>query len=315
MNWATGIDLGGTRLKAVAVGGDGRVLARAERPSGAGTTPADWLAGLAAAQTEFTGAIGGPAAAVGVCAPGLAAADGRSIACLPARLAGLEGLDWGRALGRPGEVPVLNDAHAALLGEAWTGAARGRRHVVMLTLGTGIGGAVLSDGRLLRGAMGRAGHIGHLCLDPEGPPSITGMPGAIEVLAGDGTVPSRSHGRFADTAALVAAHRAGDAFATEVWLKSIRALGCAIGSCINLFDPEVVVLGGGIARAGDALFAPLARELDRVEWRPGGHRVPIVPAELGEWAGAIGAAGRALRPETSGDELRIEAPLKSAFTP
>lgn len=297
MNWAAGIDLGGTRLKAVAVGADGRVLARVERPSGSGTAPADWVAGIVAARAEFVAAIGAPPAAIGVCAPGLAAADGRSIAHLPARLAGLEGLDWGRALGWPETVPVLNDAHAALLGEVWAGAARGRRHVVMITLGTGIGGAVLSDGRLLRGAIGRAGHIGHLCLDPEGPPSITGMPGAIEVLAGDCTVASRSGGRFADTAALVAAYRAGDAQATQVWLKSIRALGCAIGSCINLFDPEVVVLGGGIARAGDALFAPLARELDRVEWRPGGHRVPVVPAELGEWAGGIGAAWRALQPE------------------
>lgn len=300
MNWTAGIDLGGTRLKAVAVGGDGRVLAQVERPSGAGTAPADWVAGVTAALAEFAITLGAPATAVGVCAPGLAAADDRGIAYLPHRLAGLEGLDWGRALGCPTKVPVLNDAHAALLGEAWTGAARGRRHVVMITLGTGIGGAVLSDGRLLRGAIGRAGHIGHLCLDPEGPPSITGMPGAIEVLAGDCTVARRSGGRFAATTALVAAHRAGDAHATEVWMKSIRALGCAIGSCINLFDPEVVVLGGGIARASDALFAPLAKELDRVEWRPGGHRVPVVPAELGEWAGGIGAAWRARQPEGRG---------------
>lgn len=299
MTWAAGIDLGGTRLKAVAVDGGGRVLARTVQATGAGTTPAAWIAGIETALAEFAALNGRPAAAVGLCAPGLAAPDGRSIAHLPHRLAGLEGLDWTRALGRPDRVPVLNDGHAALLGEAWIGAARGRRHVVLATLGTGIGGAVLCDGRLLRGALGRAGHIGHLCLDPEGPPSIAGMPGAVEVLAGDGTVASRSGGRFADSAALVAAHRAGDPAASAVWLQSVRALGCALGSCINLFDPELIVLGGGIAQAGDALFAPLARELDRVEWRPGGHRVPVVPAQLGEWAGGIGAARVALVPDSA----------------
>lgn len=297
MTWAVGIDLGGTQLKAVAVDAAGRVLAREVYPTEDGvTTPVEWIARTGRAVAGFSATAGGAPAAVGVCAPGLAAGDARSIAHMPGRLAGLVGLDWGAALGRTETVPVLNDGHAALLGEAWTGAARGRRHVVMLTLGTGIGGAVLSEGRLLRGAIGRAGHIGHLCLDPEGEPSVAGMPGAIEVLAGDCTVARRTGGRFADTAALVAAHRAGDGFATEVWLKSVRALGCAIGSCINLFDPELVVIGGGIARAGDALFPPLARELDRVEWRPGGHRVPVVPAELGEWAGGIGAARWALRP-------------------
>ena len=295
MTWAVGIDLGGTQLKAVAVDASGRVFARAVYPTEDGrTTPVDWIARAGRALVEFSGTAGTAPAFVGVCAPGLAAGDARSIAHMPGRLAGLVGLDWGAALGRTELVPVLNDGHAALLGEAWVGAARGRRHVVMLTLGTGVGGAVLSDGRLLRGAIGRAGHIGHLGLDPDGEPSIAGMPGAIEVLVGDCTVASRSGGRFADTAALVAAHRAGDTLATAVWLKSIRALGCAIGSCINLFDPEIVVLGGGIAQAGDALFVPLARELDRVEWRPGGHRVPVVPAELGEWAGGIGAARRAL---------------------
>ncbi len=187
-------------------------------------------------------------------------------------------------------VPVLNDAHAAIIGEAWLGAARDRRHVVLLTLGTGVGGAVISDGRLLRGAIGRAGHIGHMSLDPEGAVSITGMPGAIETMIGDCTVASRSNGRFSDTAALVAAHHAGDADATRIWLRSVRALACAIGSCINLFDPEIVVVGGGIAQAGGALFDPLRNELDRIEWRPMGTAVPVVPAQLGEWAGAIGAA-------------------------
>lgn len=295
MSWGVGIDVGGTNLKAVAVSGDGTVLHRASRATNDGTAGADeWSTAARAAVADFSGAQGNEPKAVGLCAPGLASADGRSIAHLPGKLAGLAGIDWTRSLERSAVVPVLNDAHAAILGEAWIGAARGRRHVVMLTLGTGVGGAVISDGRLLRGAIGRAGHIGHMSLDPNGTVSITGMPGAIEVMIGDCSVAARTEGKFSTTAALVAAHRAGDSNATRVWLKSIRALACAVGSCINLFDPEVVVIGGGIAQAGDALFAPLESELAEVEWRPGGHRVPIVPARLGEWAGAIGAAHQAL---------------------
>ena len=295
MNWAAGIDVGGTNVKAVAVAADGSVRQRITRATRDGVAGAsDWIGAAHAAIDEFTRVQGGPPAAMGVCAPGLAARDGRSIAHLPGKLAGLAGIDWTTALACHATVPVLNDAHAAILGEAWVGAARGRLHVVMLTLGTGVGGAVISDGRLLRGAIGRAGHIGHMSLDPEGPVSITGMPGAIEVMIGDCTVAARSEGRFTTTAALVAAHRAGDADATRIWLRSVRALGCALGSCINLFDPEVIVLGGGIAQAGPALFAPLERELARVEWRAGGHQVPVVAATLGEWAGAIGAAHHAL---------------------
>lgn len=295
MKWAAGIDIGGTCVKAVAVAADGRILQRTDSATADGVaTIADWTAAARAAIEKFTATGNSPPTAIGVCAPGLATPDGSSIAHCPGKLAGLEGVNWAAALGHLRHVPVLNDAHAALLGERWLGAARRRRHVVMLTLGTGIGGAVLADGRLLRGAIGRAGHIGHLSLDPEGPVSITGMPGAAEVFFGDYTVATRSGGRFQTTAALVAAHGAGDVEATRVWLKSIRVLACAIGSCINLFDPEIVVIGGGIALAGETLFQPLAGELDRVEWRPGGHRVPLVPAQLGDAAGGIGAAAHAL---------------------
>jgi glucokinase len=291
MTWSAGIDLGGTNLKAVAVTADGTVLQRMKRATHDGTTSAiDWARQGRAMIADFERSLGSGAKSVGVCAPGLAAANSRSIAHLPGKLAGLTGVDWTDALARETPVPVLNDAHAAIIGEAWIGAARGCRNVAMLTLGTGVGGAVISDGRLLRGAIGRAGHIGHMSLDSNGPPSITGMPGAVEVMFGDCTVAERTGGKFHSTAALVAAHRADDPDATRVWLKSIRSLACAVASCINLFDPEIVVLGGGIAQAGEALFAPLASEMDRIEWRPGGHRVPIAPAVLSEWAGAIGAA-------------------------
>lgn len=284
---ALGIDLGGTRIKAVLVSEAGEVLRRESRPTD------DDGAAFARAIRTLAGELA-PGLPVGLAAPGLAARDRRAIAHLPVRLRGIEGLDWTKFLGRAEPVPVTNDAHASLLGEAWLGAARGLRDAILLTLGTGVGGAILAEGRLLRGHIGRAGHFGHVCLDPEGPPSIAGMPGALEVFCGNYNVAGRTSGRFAATRDLLAACAAGDAEARIHWQRCIRALACAIASFINVLDPEAVIVGGGIAEAGDALFEPLRAELAKVEWRPGGHAVKLLPAALGEWAGAIGAARTAL---------------------
>jgi glucokinase len=230
---------------------------------------------------------------IGLSAPGLAARDERSIAFMPGRLAGLENLVWQEFLGTKFPIPVLNDAHSALLGEAWIGAASGRKNVVMLTLGTGVGGAAIVDGRLLLGNIGRAGHLGHVCLDPNGRKDVTNMAGSLEALVGNCTIEERTHGRFKTTHDLIAAQNSGDAGASAIWLKSVRDLGCAIASFINVLDPELVVVGGGIAGAGAALFGPLEDFVRDNEWQPGGHKVPIVPAQLGEFAGAFGSAKRA----------------------
>jgi glucokinase len=164
---------------------------------------------------------------------------------------------------------------------------------VLLTLGTGVGGAVLAEGRLLRGYLGRAGHLGHMCLDADGERDSLGIPGTLEEAIGNRTLPERSGGRFDSTEELVAAYVAGDAEAARVWLRSVFKLACAVTNIINAFDPEVFVIGGGVARAGRALFGPLAEYLEGMEWRPQGHRVPLVPAALGDAAGALGAARNA----------------------
>jgi glucokinase len=196
----------------------------------------------------------------------------------------------------------LNDAHAALLGEVWKGAAAGYRDVILLTLGTGVGGAILSEGRLLKGVIGRAGHLGHISIN-EGPDrSIVGTPGALESAIGNCSVKERSGGKFDSTRQLVAAYEAGDPQATAIWMKSVRSLARAITSFINCIDPELIVVGGGIAKAGKALFGPLNNFLDEMEWRPAGHRVRIVPAALGEWAGTFGAAWNALKRDHTGSE-------------
>src|SRR5262249_7710832 len=157
-------------------------------------------------------------------------------------------------------------------------------------LGTGVGGAALVDGHLLRGHIGRAGHFGHTSLDPAGAPDVARAPGSLENAIGDCTILARSGGRFSSTKKLVAASNAGDADAQRVWLKSVQALAAGIASLINVLDPEVVVIGGGIAGAKAALFRPLEEFLAGFEWRPGGHRARIVPAKLGDRAGAFGAA-------------------------
>ncbi|HET6383268.1 MAG TPA: ROK family protein [Armatimonadota bacterium] len=308
--YALGIDLGGTNIKFVIVEEDGTIRERIQRETGdrpeitVGADATDVDPAEAGVQSRWAGAIQnetraiqercGPAAWMGLAAPGLAARDARSIAFMPGRLPGLEGLDWSRFLEAPAAVPVLNDTHAALMGEAWLGAAAGVQDAILLTLGTGVGGGILSDGRLIRGHIGRAGHLGHTSLDPRGAPDICGAPGSLEDAIGDCTLPRRAAGRYTSTKEMVEAYRQGDAFAAYVWLQSVYDLACAVASFINILDPEVVVLGGGIARAGEDLFEPLKQFLSDIEWQPGGHQAKIVPATLGEYAGALGAARYAM---------------------
>jgi glucokinase len=290
MSAVIGIDLGGTQIKGVLVNTGGEILRREARDTNDdGSVAREWAETIHALANEL-----GCGLPVGLSAPGLASRDRRSIAFLPGRLQGLEGLDWTNFLGRDAFVPVTNDAHASLLGEAWIGAARGLRDAILLTLGTGVGGAILSEGKLLRGHLGRAGHLGHTCLDVHGQPSIVGTPGALECAIGNYNIRERTGGRFDTTHALIAACRVGDEFAREVWLGSIRALACAVASFINILDPEAIIIGGGVAQGGNALFEPLREELGKIEWRPAGHAARLIPAALGEWAGAIGAAREAL---------------------
>jgi glucokinase len=287
--YAIGIDLGGSSVKSVVVDPQGRHLSDALSEFDP-NTEMQWAADIRRIVATTEKERGCAATWIGLSAPGFAAPNRRSIACMPGRLAGLQGLDWTEFLGRQKAVPVFNDAHAALLGEAWLGAARGLKDVFMLTLGTGVGGAAIVEGRLLTGHIGRGGHLGHISLDPSGPPDVTGMPGSLEDAIGNWTIQARTNGQFATTHELVAAHLAGDSKATEIWLESVQKLACGIASLVNVLDPEAVIVGGGIARSGAALFKPLQGALDRIEWRPTGSGVKLLPAELGELAGGYGAA-------------------------
>lgn len=294
MPYAIGIDLGGRNIKFVAVTPQGEIRTRATAPTYADDT--DWvqtIRGLIGAIAEEQGEA---PLCIGLSAPGLAAPNGRSILWMQGRLEQVQGLDWTSYLSSAQTVTVLNDAQAALLGEIWLGAARGARNAILLTLGTGIGGGIMCDGHLLRGHIGRAGHLGHISLDVDGAKDIVSTPGSLEEAIGDCSVQQRSDGRFQSTYDLVMAHREGDEFATRVWLRSVRYLAAGVVSLVNAVDPETVIIGGGIAAgAGAALFTPLQTCVDEWEWRPTSEQIKIVPAQLGEYAGACGAAYEALQ--------------------
>ena len=293
MSYVIGVDLGGTNIKIAVLSADGEVLDRSTCET-ADDGVGSWAQTIKQRIELIGEQRGEPPSHIGLAAPGLAARDGLSIANMQGRLQGLEGLVWVDYLETSASVRVLNDAHAALLGEVWKGAASGFRDVVLLTLGTGVGGAVLADGRLLKGHLGRAGHLGHISLNPDGPPDIVGTPGSLEQMIGNCSLRERSAGRFTSTRELVEAHLSGDAHATEVWVRSVYHLATALASIINAFDPEVIILGGGIARAGPALFDQLSHFMKQVEWRPFGRPVPIIPTTLKEQAGALGAARYAM---------------------
>jgi glucokinase len=286
MSYSIGVDLGGTNIKIVLVSADDTVLEFLTCDTA--DAEGSWAQTIKTNLLKIKSRRGQTPCHIGLAAPGLAAKDGRSIAYMQGRLAGLQGFMWEEFL--QSSVVVLNDAHAALLGEVWQGAAKGYRNVILLTLGTGVGGAVLIDGHLIKGQIGRAGHLGHTSINSDGTLDIVNTPGSLEQMIGNYNLAERSEGRFTSTRRLVEAHLAGDTEATTIWLRSVHHLAAAIASFINAFDPEVVIIGGGIAQAGPSLFEPVRQYLDRFEWRPMGHKVPVIAAALGEKAGAIGAA-------------------------
>lgn len=314
MSYAIGVDLGGTHIKMLAIDESGKTLIEKmmatedKRDANQSTWKEKIHLMIAAIEAE----LGAPANAIGLAAPGMAASDHSHIFEFSGRLEGLEGLVWTDFLKRKNKVNVLNDAHAALYGEYWLGAARGVDNVILLTLGTGVGGAFMINGKLVTGATGRAGHLGHTSLNPKGPKDICNSPGSIEMMIGECTVQERTKGAYKSTAELVQAYRNGDKTAAAIWLESVHGLACALSSFINILDPERIVLGGGISNAGEALFKPLAEFMNDVEWRPHGIQVPIVKAELGINAGSIGAARFAMLHSHS-MELAMPRANKSAI--
>ncbi len=292
---AIGIDLGGTRIKGVLLEcGSGSMLHTEIMQTDDGL-PGNWQSAVMEMEKRLHARSKAPVAGIGIAAPGLVADNGRSIVNMPGRMSGLENFDWGEFLQKP--VSILNDAHAALFAEVHYGSGKGLNNIVMLTLGTGVGGGLWLNGRLYEGFLKRAGHLGHISLDSRGTdPDITQIPGSLENAIGNTTVPARSFTRYRDTETLVKAYDLGEPLASLVWLNSVRDLAVAIASLVNTFAPDLVIVGGGITLAGESLFRPLQRFLDVFEWRPSGNATPVKRAFFDEWSGAVGAAAGVVHP-------------------
>jgi len=291
VKFAIGIDLGGTRIKGIAVDAEGNTLHKLYMPTNDGDG-AVWKKAVAETVNELLQRINSNDSVIGISAPGLPSHDNIAIAYMPGRMQGLENFVWQEFLQKP--TYVLNDAVAALIAEATFGVAKNKKHVVMLTLGTGVGGAILIEGKPYLGAFNKAGHIGHMVINDEGDCDVTGIPGSLEDCIGNCTVEKRSRGKFTSTHDMLIAYSKGDSFAKETWLKSVRQLAIGLASITNILSPEMIVLGGGIAEAGDILFEPLNEYIAEFEWRTGGNRVEIVKAVYGDFAGGVGAASFAM---------------------
>jgi glucokinase len=282
-----GIDLGGTRIKGVAVDGNGNILHQTYTPTNDGEGEV-WKTAIKKTVEDLKKNLGAENISVGISAPGLPNKENTAIAFMPGRLEGLENFNWSDYLQNP--VCVLNDGVAALVAEAKTGAAKESTNVILITLGTGVGGALLINKRPYQGSFNKAGHIGHMVVDSDADVDVTGMPGSLEECIGNCSIEKRTNGKFDSTHELLKAYRNGDTFAKDVWLTSVKKLAIGLASASNLISPDTIVVGGGIAEANDDLFIPLNKWFDVFEWQPGGIRPQIVKAVHGDLAGAIGAA-------------------------
>jgi glucokinase len=203
---------------------------------------------------------------------------------------------------------VDNDAKAMAIGEHWLGAGQGAGHLLGMVVSTGVGGGLVIGGRLLHGAHGNAGHIGHLIVEPGGPRCACGARGCVEAIASGPSIaraataalqrgtPSALAGVAPLTAeAVVTVAQAGDRLALALFQRAGRALGRGIASAAALVDLDRVVIGGGVSQAGPLLFEPLRAELARRARLSFTRELPVLPAALGRQAGLVGAAALVFR--------------------
>lgn len=303
-----GIDLGGTNLRIGVVDRNGAVVA--ERRDPAPREFDSFIAAIGSYVDELAAAH--EFAAVGIGVAGLIDRDGERVHYAP-NLPMFTDAPLRDALVERLRRPVVvdNDANAAAWGEYCHGAARGARHALVITLGTGVGGGIIVDGRLLRGAHGFAGEVGHWQFDPDGPRCACGEPGHWEVFASGTALGCLARARATTGAAGVLARAGGDvdsvtakhagesAAAGEpdgvaILAEYAKQVALGLAGLVNILDPELIVVAGGLVDLGDVLLDPLraafAGHLEGAQFRP---PVPIVAAALGAAAGVVGAAALA----------------------
>lgn len=289
-----GIDIGGTKIKMVVLNQKGTILEQNEILTEDKTgTIGLWKKKIIALieDTSKRYRFSKPETMkCGISAPGLVDTKNKMTLHMPERLGGIENFDWSKQLSR--DIKVLNDGHSACLAEYESFYRfQGIQNFLMLTLGTGVGGGIIINGKLYQGNLQRAGHVGHMTVDVNGAPTMTNMPGSLEHAVGNFSVSERTEGTYQSVSELVDAYEKGEPKAKLWWLESVKKLGVALASLTNILSPEIIVLGGGIATsANNALLHPLKEFMTDYEWRPGGYKTKIVTAKLGGYAGAVGAA-------------------------
>ncbi|PWK70166.1 glucokinase [Streptomyces sp. CG 926] len=290
------LDVGGTGMKAALVADDGTLLHEARRATGRERGPDAVVETIQdfAAELLDTGRerFGRPASAAGVAVPGIVDAE-HGIAVYAANLGWRDVPMRALLSSRLGGIPVAlgHDVRTGGLAEGRIGAGRGADRFLFVPLGTGIAGAIGIAGRIEAGAHGYAGEIGHIVVRPGGPACGCGQHGCLETLASAAAVSrawaAASGDPEADAADCAKAVASGDARAREVWLAAVGALADGLVTAITLLDPRTLIIGGGLAEAGETLFTPLRMA---VEERVTFQRLPhIVPAALGDTAGCLGA--------------------------
>jgi glucokinase len=308
-----GIDIGGTQVRAGMVDETGAILA-----SRTIQTPNDLdglLPSLQDAIRWLLEVTDVPAGA-GVGCKGIIDPDTTRVELLRGSLHYLEGVRLADLVGLPMDVPVFadNDARVALAGEMVWGAARGRHNALMLTLGTGVGGAALVNGQLLRGHSGVAGHLGHITVAPDGALCACGNRGCLETVFSARAIEAqawsavhrgcsstltrlfREQPQLATCRTVFQAASEGDEVSQSIVVQAIHQLAAAIAGLLHIFDPELVILGGQVADAGSDLFMPLTEEVWERTRGLLGREVPIVEQEVADKSGIVGAAGLVMAP-------------------
>lgn len=302
-----GIDVGGTTIKGAAVWEDGSIAYKTERPTQAerGTeVMLDTMAQLCRDVAAEAGWQWAEISGVGIGVPAfIDFGTGRVEQAVNLGWRDVPLLDEMKK--RLGDLPIAleNDANAAALGEAWAGGGKGFPDVLAITLGTGVGGGVVIDRKIVHGSNGMAGEIGHVTIEPNGRPCACGRLGCLEtissatgiVAAAESRIEAGHHTTLGEVSVLstkdVFEHAAkGDALAQEVLDYAVDRLGYALSNMCITINPHCVVIGGGVSKAGDALLQPLRAAFERYTL-PRVHRgTTIRLAELGNDAGVIGAA-------------------------
>jgi glucokinase len=290
-NRVIGVDLGGTKILAGVVDEAGKVERRRERPTPVASQE-ELLGGLEGAVEEL---LDERVVALGFGIP--STIDQRSGRAVWSTNIPLYDLDLRSHMRNRFALPVGidNDANAAAIAEWRVGAGRGSDHMVMLTLGTGVGGGLILDGKPYRGWVGAGAELGHMVIVHDGPRcqgACTGH-GHIEVLASGHAATlaaQEAFGPAADAHRLVRLAAEGEARAAEILTEIGRRLGSALGTLVNIFNPELIVIGGGFAAAGDYLLEPALEVMRREALQPARDLVRVVRAELGTAAGLVGAA-------------------------